>query len=1730
MINRSTSSGSARSGSNASHSISSSTNSSGDGNNNSNSRRSSMGSKLGTKLKNKVKFHKRKSGSGSASTSTTTTIKTIEIQQSFDNVSIIEEETVVHDNNDVSTTEDHAVNNNAKQVEGGKIDESSSSINEDIEREDDIADKNSESITPTLYNNKSADTNNTGVSTDAEDNNDNNNNKNNNKERDSLNESNDSGYRKFLDIVNESSKTMNNDLGDDGKEVAQDDEHVYKACDDADNGAEEDQDNREDADKDSHDNVVGNDTDKDKLESLDADEVVEPSQIANECTEKMNLDDAELRDNGQAIETVDEDIDEVDKCDWADGDNESLKDDLESLCDNEDPAQQSASFSPSELPQLANEDAENSLDGLPMDKEDDQNECKNKADKGELESVHDAAESNPQPFTPSQPSQPLTSKTSKESTPSPTTCSGSDCLGQFSSVSGPSPVRLNAGGRKFINLDVSMDSFDPTYKSPTFQEQQLLISSKDPIKDEPVAAERKKVGKDVVDDKKQSPPLLFRPDIFTKMQHPPTTSSRETTPSSELSTQPATVSATDCMSQFSSLKSPSPMKMNHFNFDVDMSMDSTNVGVDDSVLDDVNISSCTDNVDPDDDVMNNDVIDEEHSDNSDDSQKQGQTRPCRSPRESFDYVSANKQSKLSHPSSTRSSRLRNQTSNVSTPSTSMLQQEYNVDHSCSTPLERLARDIGNTLRQWHVHQGCDWHVPLDWAEKMEDIEEELDDEESQSDEVLNDDDENEKEIEEDEVVEDDVSILGTMDNESQTTTDVSAPEAPSRMSFDLCARSFVSRTRTVSSWMGDEKSQIPNGINLNKSKPQPQSQPPPQPLQPSISKSKPRLSPPNKSVLPKIAVQKVVREHGHRGARCIRSQKIQFQTMGYSSEKDEDSITWNRRRYNIPLVLKLWDAPYFPSDVKSDETKNDGGSDEKVDFIPKSLQPGISPSSYSLLGELGILSQCGTERPFYKQSDRSMGSLHTGLTQDISTLFNIGQHITLCLDLSEITGANDAELLYNDIRSYTENHINEAIEAQSQSLQERRRRLKDQHKKMAKRKMIRLRQQKKQNGEFEGSEEESTSSGDEHNYTSLVGVGSQSMSFDDDEQVVFDDGSIHDDGQEVGSEYDGGESNSSDDADSESYSDDLLENDLHLNQQEIHAEVTASLTTMLQTALNLSASQNNCSLPVFGIWGDYKGDLNRKGDAEKSWMPSGLERDLLQIGDGFFQVRQGGSEEEHIMSKILLSSPALSGMCQSGIFRSSHHLYFIPQQVLPLHLSTLNGLANVLIAQCHSNNVALTAARHCYHWEQQGQGENQGWRTSDNVGIAQAVEVYREKCRQQALLILKRASSSSIYKPVPIWGPSEGNPLVSVSASIAWGVITSENDNNAKPPPLLALPLKIRSSNFASSPSELLDMEHALQSAALNPLGLGVVEKEHGSHEFGPREPIFLASVKFDSDAPCATLSANTRCVLAALLRCGSLGLDVLAGHLTKKDTLANFSRQATAQVAGESTSGEDLIDTDKILHKAMDFAKVGPVTKRLVDALDWGDIETDLSSADFDRALTETLERIQTYPAPPAEVFSITEMKNKVHIPSGQHRSPCKGSPPGRLLSVLFDHMARLRTPPSMMRLWLSFVEELRTRWDHNESLPNLGFVPGLDDTGDQDDQPHWGLKKTDTRVLGHKADHAAFVNSSEPDPDRDHCLINQKLQVSGHISSIISFLECTNFPNTTSFYCRPKGIQYMH
>jgi len=1162
-------------------------------------------------------------------------------------------------------------------------------------------------------------------------------------------------------------------------------------------------------------------------------------------------------------------------------------------------------------------------------------------------------------------------------------------------------------------------------------------------------------------------------------RHPPSSSPDETKPS-----------FTHCISQYSSLKSPSPMKMNHFAFDE--SMDTT-IGMNDSVHDDNVEVNYLGDVDPcDDDAMgNNGHGCAENSRNNaptlgDDAGSQGKepSRARRSPRQSHDDVSA-KHIKFKHPSTTKLSRIRSQTSNV-TGSTSLLQQEYNVDHSCSTPLERLARDVGNTLRQWRVHQGCDWHVSLDWAEKMKDVEKELDEKDSD--------------------LEDEVLYGGEGEISCLDITQGLDPPIQC-MSMDICERGFANRTRTIHSWMGDENAILSSADFLVK---KPQSQ------LPSPS-SKPRpmelIAPPKESRSAQTEKQ-VRRGSWHRGAQCLRSQKIQFHTTGYSPEQTEDSVNWNRRRYTIPLLLKLWDAPYSPVEARGDFVfaMEILGCDGTENTVPRSLRSSISSSSFSLTGELGVLSPCGTGRVFYNPSSTtpststtdeatvlsscsSFSELATGLTRDISSLFNIGQHITLCLDLGENTndtGHGDIESLYNDIRFCIENNINEAIEAQRHALQERRRRWKQCNIRLRKRKQTRLEVTQPRKTQQEQLKKAKNSV--VNNY------------------IFDDDSSDRDDN----SEYDSDESEDSDDE----YT---LGHDLHLNQQEIHAEVTASLTALLQTALNLAVSENDCSIPVFGIWGDYCGDSRendkrgrRNHKAAPSWVSSDLERNLLQIRDNFL-----GNIDEKSAMKLLLSSPALSGMCLSEKFQSTHRLYHIPTQALPLHLSTLNGLAKVLLSQCPSFDgaVVLSAARHRYHWEERDNNEgygvpprsqmNQDWRIFYSASAdddTSPVEMYKEQCHQQALRILERSSSPLIYRPEPMWGPNEGNPLLSLSATVSWGVIPAQDNSSINPPPLLQLPMKIRSSNFSSTPSELLDLEYALQSAALNPIGMGVVENEGVHHEFGPREPVFMACAEFDINAPCATLSANTRCVLAALLRCGSLGLDTLPGHLTKRNIVANFCRHATSQVAGESSSGEDLTNTENVLRKSLGLAKVGPVTKRLIDALDWGDIEMDLSAADFDRATNEALQRIQTttYPAPPAEVFSIGVGDGK--LPSTNHKlqSQSKGSPPGRLLSILFAHMARLRTPPSMMRLWLSFVEELRTHWDNNESLPNLGFVPGLDSNGDAG-KPHWGLQKVNT--LGHKADHAAFVNSSEPDPDRDHCIINQMLQVCFVLCSVFFF-----------------------
>jgi len=1073
---------------------------------------------------------------------------------------------------------------------------------------------------------------------------------------------------------------------------------------------------------------------------------------------------------------------------------------------------------------------------------------------------------------------------------------------------------------------------------------------------------------------------------------------------------------------------------------------------------------------------------------------------CRSEHDTSRSPSTTKHVKLLHRQTSSSSsrrhrrRLKNkkkqmQQQHNQTNNKTSLSHEYNVDHSCSTPLERLARDVGNTLRQWNIHQGCDRHVSLDWMDKLAST------------------------------TTDETAIDQTEDDAQSLMSDVTEPEDdPSStiaihaaadeneeemplfshvMSMDMCERGFANRSRRINVWMGDEDNiddELPNKITT--------ASPPPK-LPQSVVENvvAPQVALPSPSESEKV--KNSTRDSNYNGAQCIRSKKIGFQTVGFSPEiSDDETITWKRGRYTIPLVLSLWDGPHIPSAIEepSDEIDNDDAEEEddhEVNNIPLSLRPNPSPSSFSLLGELGILSSCGSQRSFCNDDanlitsksvafDKSRSPLRTGFGQDLSSLFNVGQHITLCLDVED---SDDIRSLYNDMYAYIDDQIRLANEAHRAARKERALRWKKQQQSKM-RKEIDL--EKEEVIDFESDiqiQKESPSPFDDNSDTTNRMLDAESDSFDEDMQQVEGSGSYEDDSV-------------------------FVEDYIHLNQQEMNNEVISALRSILHTAVSLAASENDCNIPVFGIWGEYKGGsidsvLSKKRGsmlfeggrcAAPTWITPSTPQD-----------QRGANYDEE--SNLFLSSPIIVGTCQTSTFRSTHRVYSISEQDnLPTHLSTLDGLAKVMLAHCPSHRnekVALIAARHCYCWnrnEVYTHNETyQEWRKAgqSNTGTASEVEVYREQCQIQALQCLERASTNSRgffwRQSSPLWGPSEGNPLFSLSASVSWGSIRLETprrrsviDSDSTAPastPLLQLPLKRRSA-IAPSPAELFEMDYALQSAALNPIGVGVNDQSVGD----PREPIFFASATFDNNSPCATLSANTRCVLAALIRCGTLGLDTLPGHLTKTDVLSNFSPRKRKPTSRPSPEMEDveIPESETKLREAIKMANIGSVTERLLDALDWRDTKIVSGGSDFHIEST-------SYPEPPKNA-SFPNSNAGSNMPVNlNHRAEGKAAPPGRLLSILFAHMAKLRTPPSMMRLWLSFVEDLRTRWDRNESLPNLGFIPGLDidDRDKGQDHSHWRINQSDIHVLGHRADLAAFVNSSEPDPLREHCLINQKLQV---------------------------------
>lgn len=1103
-----------------------------------------------------------------------------------------------------------------------------------------------------------------------------------------------------------------------------------------------------------------------------------------------------------------------------------------------------------------------------------------------------------------------------EETSPPTTVSASDCMDRFSSVTGPSPVKLKSPHtRDYLNVDMSIDTSTETA-------------------DEQYATEAVQ---------------LSTPEI-------------ERQSATHGTNTEATVSASDCMNRFSSVTGPSPVKLkgphsrDYFNFDMSMetsfetnkSRDGNPIESDDNmnVWNGNGIDIAIDEV-GEDSTLNESCTGTDASaavDNSSISLKDEESAP-RSELASPLTVDRTAQQELTQQSDfvrKRSLQMSRKRKADLPTSTSMLHIEYNVDHSCSTPLERLARDIGNVLRQWNVHNGCDRHIPLDWVDKGYDY------------------DHRDASEQESESGNNELNVSPETEKINRAIEEEITVENNQIMSMDLCMDRFANRSRKLNEWMGEDATEIPSGIDIKSNE--------------TKSTKKKEDSSSGQS---KIRSNSKLRSAT--GAQCIRSKKIMFETTGFtpgknldeSTDKSDPSMVWTRRRYSIPLLLSLWDAPSIQTDTHSETSK----LDEMLSGIPLSLRAKPSYSSHALLGDLGIMAPCGTTRTFYDCSSRGISEsaqsppLDSGFGRDISALFNIGQHITLSLDLDtaqysskynqEHKHFRDIQALYDDVHAYFTDMIEQALEQKALTAQERKRRL--------------MRASKK----LELDSDDKTNDCHKHYANDeIVAVGSQSMSLDigeddDDEQVILFDPS---DKESNNTDHRGIMEQPDDD---NCLSDDdetlmlSLDDELRLKETEIHLEVMSALTSIFQNALNLAASQNICNIPVFGMWGSYRGSSTDKRHddaalkdiecAASSWIPSGSIPSAQRSPNSVWE------EDEAQLNKLLLSSPSLMGHCQRGSFRSTHCLYSITKQTLPLHLSTLHGLSCVLLAQCpphaDTNRVMVNSARHCYYMDTVGNKSDQKWRNTSADGTrdqpSSIVDDYRERCHQTANLLFERASSPWLYKSVPAWGPSSGNPVKSLSASVSWGFISADVSNEDLLSPsftatsntLLQLPLKIRSTNFRPTASELLDMEYSLQSAAFDPLGMGVEVKDGAVH-FGPREPIFLASASFDSDLPCATLSANLRCVLAALLRCGSLGTDTLPGHLTRKRVLSKLGGPAELSKDGATNNAIDTVtELDSVLKEGLKH--VGPATTRLVEAMDWKEVGS-ISSSNVNRGISD--------------------------------------------------------------------------------------------------------------------------------------------------------------------------------
>lgn len=514
--------------------------------------------------------------------------------------------------------------------------------------------------------------------------------------------------------------------------------------------------------------------------------------------------------------------------------------------------------------------------------------------------------------------------------------------------------------------------------------------------------------------------------------------------------------------------------------------------------------------------------------------------------------------------------------------------------------------------------------------------------------------------------------------------------------------------------------------------------------------------------------------------------------------------------------------------------------------------------------------------------------------------------------------------------------------------------------------------------------------------------------------------------------------------------------------------VQGILSSWLQTALNLAASACHCAFPLFGVWGHYQPILAATITGSTTFSSAVLSstacpwrlESLSLPKPPHRRRRRHLARNECVLPLTLAGSLATEG-CTAAF----------TCQIAPLPSSKLylTQWAQVLLDQ-GVERAALWGARAVYAWfkprkqartsilfDDSIDEEDGNWRSIDDTVIDLStdqgiVAEYDANCRSVATNLLAKALGATPNEP--LWGPPD-DPVASLHATITWNGLRNDQ---GQVDPLLTFPLKIRSRHM--SKADWAEMQESVERMILDP------------HQ--PSK--FELSVHYDSESAQASLTASQRCVLAALIRTATLPSETLCGHLIDGALIASWDNEGGNIVAG----------------RLAEEARATPATLALVAAMDWDHVADDMieewqAEAIVEKVLDPNISR--EYPFLPTDALRNVSTKDenaKLMVLLN------KAAPPARLLSLLCAHMARVRSPSSMALVWMTFVQELRRRWDAREFLPNMRPIAGLDLTRNKS-----AKKCASMQSIGTKAEAAGKLNNSEPDPDDSYCLIGQKLQV---------------------------------